>query len=141
MKKNCEKMYTDGIWYRPNERRIPTACDQRKGQILLFVKADSAKKETQAPRDDILDFIKRRFSKDCDWTNGNCYWFAKILCMRFNGLYVYYLPAEGHFVASDGVYLYDATGVKQTAETAILLAHIRKDDPLWYQHLMRDCFE
>lgn len=30
-KKNCEKMCTDGIWYRPNERRISTAPDQRKG--------------------------------------------------------------------------------------------------------------
>ena len=31
----------------------------------------------------ILAFIKRRFSQDCNWIDGNCYYFATILKTRF----------------------------------------------------------
>lgn len=50
----------------------------------------------------ILEFIHRRFSKDCDWMNGNCYFFAQILASRFMGEIVYD-PIEGHFL----FYAYD----------------------------------
>ena len=62
--------------------------------------------------EEVLEFIKRRFPIDCKWTDGNCYWFAKILAERF-GMQIYYLPIVGHFVAgfdSDGKF-YDYNGV------------------------------
>ena len=35
--------------------------------------------------DKVIDFIKKRFKIDCDWTTGNCFYFAKILESRFPG--------------------------------------------------------
>ena len=32
---------------------------------------------------EIIEFINRRFKLDCNWTNGNCYYFALILADRF----------------------------------------------------------
>ena len=34
---------------------------------------------------EVMEFIQRRFPKDSNWTNGNCYYFALILSDRFNG--------------------------------------------------------
>ena len=48
----------------------------------------------------IDEFIHRRFPIDCNWLNGNCYWFAHILCEAF-GLKMYYLEIDNHFVAKD----------------------------------------
>lgn len=45
---------------------------------------------------------------DC-FSNGNCYWFARILTQRFHGS-VYYNPKENHFCARIGSDLYDITG-------------------------------
>lgn len=45
---------------------------------------------------------------DC-FSNGNCYWFARILAQRFRGS-VYYNPKENHFCARIGSDLYDITG-------------------------------
>ena len=44
----------------------------------------------------VLEFIKRRFPTDCNWTNGNCYYFALILSNSSNGT-IYYDVIEGHF--------------------------------------------
>lgn len=62
-------------------------------QILFFIKHFT---------DHGLDVI------DC-FSNGNCYWFARILAQRFHGS-VYYNPKENHFCARIGSDLYDITG-------------------------------
>ena len=59
---------------------------------------------------EIEEFIKRRFSNDCNWLYGNCYYFALILCYRFPYLEKIYYPIEGHWVVSDGEYAYDFNG-------------------------------
>ena len=88
---------------------------------------------------EILDFIDRRWKKDCDWKNGNCYWFAHILVSRFPRLKIYYLPIEGHFVAGDSINFYDSTGRIELQEIPLLLSQIEQDDIVWYKKLMRDC--
>lgn len=62
---------------------------------------------------EILFFIKHFTNHgpdviDC-FSNGNCYWFARILAQRFHGS-VYYNPKENHFCARINDNLYDITG-------------------------------
>ena len=63
--------------------------------------------------DKVLDFIKRRFQNDSNWTTGNCYYFAVILQSRFGGT-IYYDVIDGHFVTEIGGILYDWNGVVNT---------------------------
>lgn len=91
-------------------------------------------------REDILEFISRRFKDNCHWLDGNCYFFAVILCERFKNLKIYYAPVEGHFVAGDGDLFYDWRGIYKN-ENPILLEDIQKSDPLWYNILVRDCIK
>ena len=88
---------------------------------------------------EVLDFIKRRWKKDANWLDGNCYWFAKILCERFPFGKIYYLPIQGHFVAKIKDNFYDATGIVSLKEQAYSFEEIKETDPLHYQRLIRDC--
>lgn len=87
----------------------------------------------------INNFIQKRFSKDCDWINGNCLWFAYILKKRFEKLNIYYLPIEGHFVVGYLSSFFDWTGEIKLKETPILFDEIKEIDPLWYNRLLSDC--
>lgn len=88
---------------------------------------------------EILQFISRRWTKDSDWTTGNCYYFALILCSRFPELSIYYAGIEGHFVAGkDNVY-YDWTGIWKGEEDPILFSELEDWDPFWYNRIVEDC--
>lgn len=90
---------------------------------------------------EVLEFIGRRFprSNDCNWLDGNCYWFARILCTRFPYLELYYDPVEGHFYAGDhDMNLYDWRG-RTTKRRVILFSWIKENDSAWYERLVRDC--
>jgi len=90
---------------------------------------------------EIIDFINRRWSIDCKWHDGNCWWFAYILITRFPEMKMYYLPKIGHFVAGlSSSQLFDHRGIYETDEEPILVEKIKEQDTLWYEHLMRDCF-
>ena len=89
----------------------------------------------------VEEFIKRRFSDDCNWTNGNCLWFALILKKRFPKAKIFYLPVDGHFVVKYKHKYYDWTGEIKLTEKAYKLSKIKKEDPLWYSHLIRDCLK
>lgn len=89
---------------------------------------------------EILNFINRRFKIDCNWTNGNCLWFAIILNKRFPQSQVYYLPIEGHFIIKYEDNFYDFTGIITPKEKPILFDEIKQTDKLWYNCLIRDCF-
>ncbi len=91
-------------------------------------------------KEEILDFIERRFSTDCNWTDGNCLYFALILKYRFPKLRIWYLPIEGHFITGARGTYYDWTGEIFPDELPILLEDIEKNDPDWFHHLIRDCF-
>lgn len=88
----------------------------------------------------ILDFIHRRFPNNCRWTDGNCLWFTWILQQRFSFLEIYYLPIIGHFIVGrDNIY-YDWTGRYVPDEQPLLFSKILEKDPIWYQRLIRDCW-
>ena len=93
--------------------------------------------------ENILQFIKR-FSDfgpqvvDC-FTEGNCYWFARILAIEFVGT-IYYNPIVGHFATMIGGVLYDITGVVENTDDFISIEEIYKDELLWAR-LLRDCVD
>lgn len=91
--------------------------------------------------EEIVDFIKRRFyNTNANWLNGNCYWFAKILAERFEGLKIYYEPIRGHFISGDGNHFYDYTGLLTELDSnPILLSDIAKSEPNMYKRLVEDC--
>lgn len=88
---------------------------------------------------EVLEFIKRRFKKDCDWTNGNCYYFAVILHSRFPDSTIMYDPLDGHFVCKICDVLYDHNGVYESEGHVLSLSDIAQHDKLWYERLVRDC--
>lgn len=59
---------------------------------------------------EVIEFIHKRFPDDCNWKNGNCYFFALILVGRFRNLKIYHEPVIGHFMAGDGERFYDFSG-------------------------------
>lgn len=89
---------------------------------------------------EVCDFTKRRFGENCHWTDGNCLWFAYILKSRFDDVDIVYDYVAGHFLVSVNGTLVDWTGIVEPIETIILLDEIHDTDPLWYKHLMRDCW-
>ena len=96
----------------------------------------------QKVQDQVLEFIERRWREyPSNWTTGNCYWFAHILCTRFPQLEIFYLPTIGHFVAGDSKQnrFYDWEGIFIPEETPINFAELLYKDPTWYGRLLRDC--
>lgn len=61
--------------------------------------------------DPVLEFINRRFKKDCNWLDGNCYYFAVILNDRFPGGRILYDVVNGHFIYCYLEKNYDWTGI------------------------------
>ena len=47
-------------------------------------------------QEQIVEFINRRFPEESKWINGNCYYFAQILSIRFPELNLYYLSIFAH---------------------------------------------
>lgn len=94
--------------------------------------------------DEIEEFIKRRFATDCNWTSGNCYYFAVILKERFKHLEIVYLTILGHFMAQDPWtgFLYDFNGKhdsKDIEDGIWALSTIENIDPPFYARIIRDC--
>lgn len=87
----------------------------------------------------VLEFIKRRFPQNSNWTDGNCYYFAQILSIRFPELNLYYLPIEGHFVAGYREEYYDWNGKVKLKETPIKFSDLEKLDPAYYSRILQDC--
>lgn len=94
---------------------------------------------------EISEFIKRRFSEDCHWLDGNCFYFAQILAARFAGDVVYE-PIEGHFLfwASDDSF-YDWSGRRdytQEQRKKMFLWHDGSlKDSLLHNRIYRDCIK
>ena len=62
---------------------------------------------------EVIEFITRRFSIDCNWTSGNCYYFAVILKDRFPEGKLVYEVIDGHFLFDYKGKLYDFNGEQQ----------------------------
>lgn len=89
----------------------------------------------------ILEFIKRRFPVDQNWTKGNCYFFALILKSVFFGDIVYDTTA-GHFMflGADGT-LYDWNGKVEKHGHIVMWEEFDFYDSAQKQRIIKDCIE
>ena len=98
---------------------------------------------TNFTSENILCFIKK-FSDfgnqvvEC-FTKGNCFWFAMVLAMEFDGV-IYYDPIVGHFATMINGVIYDITGAVENTGDFISLEEICTDELLWLR-LQRDCID
>lgn len=93
-------------------------------------------------KEKILNFIQKRFPTDCNWLDGNCYYFAVILQTRFSGD-IYYDVVNGHFVACIKDKLYDWTGEVEEDEDSV---YVKWKDFAYYdeyraERIIRDCIQ
>ena len=71
---------------------------------------------------EVIDFLNRRFpsDNDCNWLNGNCYYFAAILQARFPGGQIVYDRVESHFLYRFRGKYYDWTGERFPREDVVV---------------------
>ena len=99
---------------------------------------DQLKVNDASTQDPVLEFIHRRFPKDSNWTNGNCYWFARILQGRFPGGVIVHEPIVGHFLyLYNGIY-YDWTG-KYTGDVSKATDFTEEIGSGWFHSLVKNC--
>ena len=89
--------------------------------------------------DEVLEFINRRFQKDCDWLNGNCYYFALILKDRFPEGEIYYDVIDGHFLFKHSYNYYVATGLVFDYGKPIKWNTFSHYDRNQYERIVNDC--
>jgi len=98
---------------------------------------------------EILNFIKRFQNEGTvkTFTEGCCYWFAKILDERFNEFdyepQICYNPKENHFATLINFRLYDITGdlgeMKDLPDWKYWDKYQYKEDEKVVERLYRDC--
>lgn len=89
---------------------------------------------------EITEFIRRRFPQDCNWTSGNCYFFAVILQSVFGGD-IYYDVINGHFLLKCGIDFYDWTGRVTDYEVLVKWDDFEQYDKLQKEIIIRDCIK
>ena len=92
-------------------------------------------------QDEVLEFINRRFPKDCNWLDGNCYYFALILKDRFPESRIVYDVINGHFYVWYKGKCYDYSGKMRWSNTGIGVFWDKFDeyDKLLKERIIRDC--
>lgn len=89
----------------------------------------------------VLEFIHRRFSNDCNWTSGNCFYFASILCLRFTNGELWYDEIANHFLCKiDGIF-YDWNGIYVPENELIKWDNYKDIDELHFNRIIRDCIK
>lgn len=89
----------------------------------------------------VLNFIKNRFPTDCNWTTGNCYYFAIILKARFPKAVIWYNVISGHFFVNIDGHDYDWTGEihRSSTDTYVLWEDMNNYDSNVRKRIIRDC--
>ena len=91
-------------------------------------------------KDKILEFIQRRFMNDCNWVDGNCYYFAIILKDRFPEGKIFYDIINGHFVFKYQDNVYDWNGIYNSEEEFLVdWENFDEYDSLLKKRIIRDC--
>lgn len=89
--------------------------------------------------DNIIEFINRRFKKDCNWLDGNCYYFSIILKDRFPSGKILYDVINGHFIFLYNNQYYDWTGCIQPDGYLVEWDKFDEYDSLQKKIIVRDC--
>lgn len=89
--------------------------------------------------DRVLRFIQKRFKNDCNWTTGNCYYFAVILKERFPNGKIYYDVVNGHFAFQYQNKFYDWSGIVELDGCLVEWDKFQDYDSLQYARIMLDC--
>lgn len=87
----------------------------------------------------VEEFIKKRFNTDCNWLDGNCYYFSIILKARFPQAIILYDVINGHFVVDIDNEYYDWTGKIDKTGIFIKWENFDKYDPIRKKRIIRDC--
>ena len=93
--------------------------------------------------DNILEFISRRFTEDCHWLDGNCYYFSVILKDRFPVGRIVYDVIAGHFYFEWNDRLYDFAGVHNITEDMKIIPFdmLSTYDRKRFDRILRDCVD
>lgn len=87
----------------------------------------------------VEEFIKKRFNIDCNWLDGNCYYFSIILKARFPQAIILYDIINGHFVVDIDNEYYDWTGKIDKTGIFIKWENFDNYDPIRKKRIIRDC--
>lgn len=88
----------------------------------------------------IEEFISRRFKNNCNWLDGNCYYFAIILKDRFPEGKIYYEVIDCHFVFEYQNEFYDWTGkINCNLDKLVEWDKFDEYDKLQKEIIIRDC--
>lgn len=92
-------------------------------------------------KEQIFDFITRRFSQNCHWLDGNCYYFAVILKNRFPSGTIYYDVIYSHFVFGLNGCFYDWSGEIEPQGKLVEWDKFGEYDELVKQRVIKACIE
>ena len=90
---------------------------------------------------EVIEFIKRRFSIDCNWCNGNCYYFALILQNRFPGGKIFYDVILGHFLYYYKDNYYDWSGIVEVDGILVEWDKFDQYDTNQKKRIIEDCLK
>lgn len=107
--------------------------------FILKVDAASFHKNEGLIVNNVIKFINKRFKKDCDWLNGNRFYFAIILKSRFPEGKIFYDVINGHFVFLYNDVYYDWTGCIKPDGYLVDWDKFDEYDSLQKKVIIRDC--
>lgn len=139
----AQQLHVNGVpmMIEPNMIQNPETGEL---QILNF---DFVIDHEAAKRNEILNFIKKFQNEGTieTFTQGCCYWFARILCERFDmELYntmIMYNNIDGHFAAKINGRLYDITGELNESSDWKTWDEFRENEPVYAKTVIRDCIK
>lgn len=76
---------------------------------------------------EVTNFIKKFHGSEEVFTSGACYWFAKILKLRFVEGGIVYDPVQGHFAYRLNGRVYDVTGEIDSMRYEVWKSYARQD--------------
>ena len=92
-------------------------------------------------QDEVLEFTKRRFSIDCNWLNGNCFFYCQILKSVFHSGVIFYDTIQGHFVFLYNGKYYDWSGIIEPNGYLVEWNKFKEYDEAQYKVIVRDCIK
>lgn len=89
--------------------------------------------------DEIIEFTKRRFPIDCNWLNGNCFFYCQILKSAFCSGKIMYDVIHGHFIFLYNGKYYDWSGEIKPNGYLVEWNKFDEYDVERKQRIIRDC--